>query len=565
MNAQPFKEGTIINSGKNIYTVKKILGAGAFGITYLAVCSIRIGNIPYDFQFAIKEHFTHHCFRAPDEITVLSAPSAKKEVESSRKDFLTEARRLQQLCTKSKYIVKVNETFEANGTAYYIMEYLDGGTINVSSKSQAVEYMLMLADAVQVLHDNRVLHMDIKPSNIVLKMDEDTGESYPVLIDFGITKHFDSKGKATTAPFAKGVSTGYAPIEQYDEVAKFAPTIDIYAMGATLFFLLTKKNPPHASKLCYDFKFISNELSSSLCEEFIPFITKAMAPNHQDRYQNMQEFVADLKGIRISNKEFQRERTTSANASTTFPNHCETITTERFRTKEAHIPTIPLYRHIHIFEGRLLRVNNPYIEGRLRSIIVAQDTTTNLYGIIDRNQNIIVPFDYLSIGEFSEIPTGRGSNFIFGSRVVAPYYKSSIGGTLRGELEILSGGNIVEGHAYYDNEDTHIDESKTYEIIKKQTFEIGGKKIVLIITKDTRGLFGITDDKGSILAPFIYNSIDMFSEYCMIPGPGVPQRFLGASYKIGKEIGFFKVNENGSLVDYKRFDYQTYKHLCSLT
>ena len=298
-NIQALDPGTIISSGTTTYTIKEILGSGAFGITYLATGQIKIGNIPLDVPFAIKEHFMQSCFRNKNGTTVLCTPGSKEDVELSRKDFLTEAKRLQQLCNKTKHIVKVNEAFEANGTAYYVMEYLSGGSLKASTKRQAVEYMIQIAEAVNILHDNKVLHLDIKPSNVILKVDEDTSETYPVLIDFGITKHFDDSGRPTTTPNSKGASPGYAPVEQYDDVITFSPTIDIYAMGATLFYMLTGENPPNASKLCYDNKILRESLSQARCGEFIPFITKAMAPNFQDRFGDVNAFKEALQMMQI--------------------------------------------------------------------------------------------------------------------------------------------------------------------------------------------------------------------------------------------------------------------------
>lgn len=298
-NVQVLKPGTVINSSNAVYVIKEVLGSGSFGITYLATGQIRIGRVSFDVPFAIKEHFMQSCFRDKNGTTVLYTPGSKDVVELSRKDFLTEAKRLQQLCNKTKHIVKVNEAFEANGTAYYVMEYLSGGPLKADTKRQAIDYMLQISEAVKVLHDNKVLHLDIKPSNVILKVDEDTSDTYPVLIDFGITKHFDDKGKPTTTPNSKGASPGYAPIEQYDEVTTFAPTIDIYAMGATLFYLLTGTNPPNASKLCYNNIILRDTLSQANCGEFIPFITTAMAPNHKERYGDVGTFQEALKRVTI--------------------------------------------------------------------------------------------------------------------------------------------------------------------------------------------------------------------------------------------------------------------------
>lgn len=455
-NIQTLTPETVIHSGKTKYIIKKVLGCGAFGVTYLATGIIKIGNINFDVDFAIKEHFMQSCFRDKDGTRVLYTPSSKDDVELSRKDFLTEARRLQQLCTKTKYIVNVNETFEANGTAYYVMEYLSGGTIKAYSKSQAIGYMLKLSEAVKVLHDHKVLHMDIKPSNVVLKEDDDTQELYPVLIDFGITKHFDSKGRPTTNPQAKGASNGYAPIEQYDEIKSFAPTIDIYALGATFYFLLTGKNPPSASKLCYDTSLLRVELENIGCEEFVSFITKSMSPNYRDRYRDISAFIEGIKSIAITDKELKRDFLSGdidSPTTTTIKefdnvidreNDHDNITSSVSNNNEE---MSALYERICTFDAPMVHINNPYIEGRLRSIILARNPSTRLLGIIDSQNNIIIPFEYTSIGKFSEIPVGRGINFSYGWRVVAPALKceSKEQSCLEG-LEIKSGGNIIETH-----------------------------------------------------------------------------------------------------------------------
>lgn len=575
-NIQTLTPETVIHSGKTKYIIKKVLGCGAFGVTYLATGIIKIGNINFDVDFAIKEHFTQSCFRDKDGTRVLYTPSSKNDVELSRKDFLTEAKRLQQLCSKTKYIVNVNETFEANGTAYYVMEYLSGGTIKAYSKSQAIGYMLKLSEAVKVLHDHKVLHMDIKPSNVVLKEDDDTQELYPVLIDFGITKHFDSKGRPTTNPQAKGASNGYAPIEQYDEIKTFAPTIDIYALGATFYFLLTGKNPPSASKLCYDTSLLRVELDNIGCEEFVSFINKSMSPNYRDRYRDIRAFIEGLKSIVITDHELNRDffsGETDSSTTTTIKgcdnvkdwnNELEDLQSSISNNYKA---TIALYEHICTFDTPMVHINNPYIEGRLRSIILARNPSTRLLGIIDSQNNIIIPFEYTSIGKFSEIPVGRGENFSYGWRLVAPALKfeSKEQSCFEG-LEITSGGNIIE--TFYDRDYQpifHYEGTATIQVIKQQSFNVNNKILRIDIGQSPCGQYGITDNRSNVLAPFIYDSIEPFSEYCMLPGPGIPPRFLGAKYTIGDIVGFFKITEKGILIDYRRFDFQTYKDLCILT
>lgn len=575
-NIQTLTPETVIHSGKTKYIIKKVLGCGAFGVTYLATGIIKIGNINFDVDFAIKEHFMQSCFRDKDGTRVLYTPSSKDDVELSRKDFLTEARRLQQLCTKTKYIVNVNETFEANGTAYYVMEFLSGGTIKAYSKSQAIGYMLKLSEAVKVLHDHKVLHMDIKPSNVVLKEDDDTHELYPVLIDFGITKHFDSKGRPTTNPQAKGASNGYAPIEQYDEIKTFAPTIDIYALGATFYFLLTGKNPPNASKLCYDTSLLRVELENIGCEEFVSFITKSMSPNFRDRYRDIRAFIEGLNSIVTTGQELNRDffsGETDSPTTTTIKDSdnvkdCNNVHADpQSSASNNHGATLVIYERICTFDNPMAHIKNPYIEGRLRSIILARNPSTRLFGIIDSQNNIIIPFEYSSIGKFSEIPVGRGENFLFGWRVVAPAIKceSKEQSCFEG-LEITSGGNIIE--TFYDRDYQpifHYEGTATIQVIKQQSFNVNNKILRINIGQSPSGQYGITDNRSNVLAPFIYDSIEPFSEYCMLPGPGIPPRFLGAKYTFGGKIGFFKITDNGILIDYVRYDLESYKYLCSFS
>lgn len=124
--------GFLLHSKERVYEIVKVLGSGSYGITYLATSKVAVGNISATMRFAIKEHFmSASCYRGDDGAMVLTVPTAKTDVVDSRADFLTEANRLKKLCLKSRNIVSVNETFEANGTAYYVMEYLSKSAYNL--------------------------------------------------------------------------------------------------------------------------------------------------------------------------------------------------------------------------------------------------------------------------------------------------------------------------------------------------------------------------------------------------------------------------------------------------
>lgn len=295
--------GTLLQSKSRKYYVVEVLGGGGFGITYKVYANEMIGNISQKIFFVIKEYFIKGCFRTENGISVSYASNLKNEFEQSRTDFVLEADRLNKLGKLSPNIVKVNEHFDANSTSYYVMEYLDGGDLRhyvfkngALSESEALSKIIPIARAVEHLHKDGMLHLDIKPDNIVLKEDATTGEVIPVLIDFGIAKHFDRHGKPTSRPIAKGASDGYAPMEQYAEITKFAPEIDIYALGATLFFCLTNTNPPKAFDIPSNDTLLA-KLPIDVSQRVKDAIVNAMQRSSYDRTKSVQSFLSSIKQV----------------------------------------------------------------------------------------------------------------------------------------------------------------------------------------------------------------------------------------------------------------------------
>lgn len=325
MQTSSLQPGAILNSPTQQYRIVEVLGVGSFGITYLATSKVKYGNVSFNVKFAIKEHFMDSCYRDKDGVRVHCTPTSRNSVEQSRNDFLNEAKRLQNLCNSSRNIVHVNEAFEANGTAYYVMEYLDGGSPGKMGEREALQYIQQIAAAVKILHEHKLLHLDIKPDNIVLKR-EDNGTIYPVLIDFGITKHFDEKGNPTSSPNAKGISLGYAPIEQNDVIREFAPTLDIYALGATLLYLLTGKNPPSSVKLIDSSqKELNSLIPANVSKSTRAAILKAMKPNKNERTQTVSSFLKDLHVLNDSKVRSDASGATSASVNDETYHHTKPI------------------------------------------------------------------------------------------------------------------------------------------------------------------------------------------------------------------------------------------------
>ena len=295
------KAGTVLNSPKRSYTICRVLGQGGFGITYLVESTFMMGQIPFKGRFAIKELFVDaYCYRQPNSPQVICNPSKEREVAQSKRAFISESQRLQRLGINHPNIVKVDEVFEANGTAYYVMEYLEGGALTDYvrqhgprlSFADMAQLMRPICEAVGMLHQNRVAHYDIKPQNIMIGQDG-TGQVRPVLIDFGLAKHYDGQGQATSTLAAAGFTPGYAPMEQYQGITSFAPTADVYALAATICFCLTGHAPAKAAEL--DLDQLSDELMNLGVEaSHVDILLKALELRPTKRPANAAVFAHAL-------------------------------------------------------------------------------------------------------------------------------------------------------------------------------------------------------------------------------------------------------------------------------
>lgn len=245
-NQNMLQVGTILHG---TYKIESYLSSGGFGNTYLAK------NIEFDETYAIKEFFVKGVCQRDGNSTTISVSNAENtnSFEQQREKFKKEARRLRSL--SNPHIVKVYDLFEENGTAYYVMDYVDGENLSVRLKrtnaplaeSEVRNYLNQILDGLEAIHNEGMFHLDIKPANIMVD------SHYVVkLIDFGASKQQSSAGGAT---MSTGISytNGYAPSEQmaqsYD---KFGPWTDFYALGATLFKLLTNQDPPSVNDLSED-------------------------------------------------------------------------------------------------------------------------------------------------------------------------------------------------------------------------------------------------------------------------------------------------------------------------
>lgn len=293
--------GTVIRGPERSYTIIKVLGQGGFGITYLVSGKVRVGNIVVDVRFAMKEHFISSlCSRDGATKSVQFSAPVADQVSRSMKAFIKESRRLQSLGIEHPNVVRINEVFEANNTAYYVMEYIEGASLQDYVKehgpmsADAAKALLQpLIEAVATLHSNNIAHYDIKPANIMLSEEAD-GSLRPVLIDFGLAKHYDDAGQATSSIAAAGYSPGYAPLEQYAGISSFSPRCDVYALAATLYFCVTGHAPKAAQQLRSDE--VRRDLESILGPQDTDLIVRSLSIMVENRPADAGELSTALYG-----------------------------------------------------------------------------------------------------------------------------------------------------------------------------------------------------------------------------------------------------------------------------
>ncbi len=297
MNNNILAPRTILQGRSYRYRIEKVLGQGTFGITYLATTRVKaaggLGELETTMKVAIKEFFMKDINGR--EGSSVSGGSKDGLFEHYKKKFAIEARNLSH--ARHPHIVNVLESFEANNTCYYAMEYCGGGSVENLIKMRggikeedSKKYLQQIGDALTFMHNNRMLHLDLKPSNIMLRANGDVA-----LIDFGLAKQYTPDGRPESSTTIGGGTPGYAPLEQihYRAGKDFPVTMDVYALGGTIYKMLTGERPVEASILLND-GFPEEALRSrGISEKVISCLAKAMAPTKKLRYQTVEEFVSD--------------------------------------------------------------------------------------------------------------------------------------------------------------------------------------------------------------------------------------------------------------------------------
>lgn len=302
MTSTQLQPGTVIHGTHNDYRIERVLGQGSFGITYVANVRLkgRLGAIESAAMVAIKEFFLRDV-SSRNGLRVFSV-SDSTLCSDYRRDFLREAQNLSRL--DNDHIVKVLETIEENDTVYYVMEYLSGGNLDQHILShgklscrEALDIAIQIGEALKCMHAQHMLHLDLKPLNVMRGED-----GHIVLIDFGLSKCFGADGQPESSTRIGQGTTGYAPIEQHSfkKADGFMPTLDIYALGATLFKMLTGSVPPEASVVLNEGLPVDELSSAGVPPAIIALVERAMQPLRRMRHQTVGEFVDEAQRLLAS-------------------------------------------------------------------------------------------------------------------------------------------------------------------------------------------------------------------------------------------------------------------------
>ena len=272
--------GTVLQGRSYAYRIESVLNQSSFGIIYKASTELsgKPDGQPIRITVAVKEFFMRDFNGRTGNAVTVSADNGL--YEACKSEFMREARNLSKL--RYPGIVYMLEAFEANNTSYYAMEYIAGQDLDhhirrrgAFSEFEALPLITQAGRALSFMHQHRMLHLDVKPSHMILRPDGKL-----LLTGFGLSKQHTADGQPEPDSTIGGGTPGYAPLEQlqYNGTGDFPATIDVYALGATLYTMLTGSTPPQAADIlnngfpCHVLraKGVSNHVIASIAQAMAP-------------------------------------------------------------------------------------------------------------------------------------------------------------------------------------------------------------------------------------------------------------------------------------------------------
>ena len=517
---------TLLQNGK--YKIIQKIGQGGFGIAYKAY------QQGLQREVCIKEFFFYDlCERARNSsnITIIStSPEKIQLVATFKRKFLKEANRLKQF--QHPNIVSVLDSFEENNTAYFVMEYLEGGSLEdlldregKMSEQNAIETILPIISAMVIVHKADLLHLDIKPANIMLRIDQT-----PVLIDFGISKYMEiAAGYTTTAPV--GISKGYAPLEQYGgNVKDFTKATDIYSICATIYRMVTGVIPPEPLQFIGGKLKSPLEYNSQLSVEFNNAIIKGMSITAISRQQDL----TDLIRLFIAKQKIKTEVITTIEQNQNKFKLKNYISVWNFKDGLAKVQNINgCYGFINKLGKEIVPTNSDYLgvngiecydylddfsEGLCMFRNRQHYSYTDICGFIDKTGKVILS-NYEDAKSFVDGIAAVKSKGKWGfidkkGKQLIPFkyddIDNSFGGPFKEGLALVK---LNDKWGYIDNKGNEVTDNKGNEVtLCKYEYQYGSCYSEGLFKVKLNGKYGFIDSTGREVIQCKYTEISTFNE-----------------------------------------------------
>lgn len=318
------KPGILLNKK---YVVGRVIGEGGFGITYIG------RDTTLDIKVAIKEYYPNgHVNRNQEHSSNLTITTEKHKefFEKGKERFLTEARNIAKF-NQEKGIVDVHDYFEENGTAYIIMEYLDGVTLSEYVKqngninaNELFTLMVPVMRSLKKMHEKGIIHRDISPDNIMYLKDGTLK-----LMDFGSARYFNNQDSMLSVV----LKMGYAPEEQYRKNGVQGPWTDVYGMCATMYRCITGKVPEDALDRIYtDNLKAPSHIGIQITKPLEVTLMDGLAVYKEDRCQSMDDLIRNTEKALEKNQVSQQSDSVSNDDI-----YMTQVADEKYRTQRADV------------------------------------------------------------------------------------------------------------------------------------------------------------------------------------------------------------------------------------
>ena len=493
----------ILSVGKKLrggtITIIGHISSGGFGNTYIV-------RNNFDEVLAMKEFFMKDINQRERDIVTVSVTANRKTYDSQREKFAKEAKRLRKL--NNEHVVRVHDLFDENNTSYYVMDYIDGESLanrlkrtnKALPQNDVIDILQQLLDALSYIHSQGIWHLDIKPANIMVDKSGNV-----VLVDFGASKQMDSKGSYTATSTMLCYSPHFAPLEQIEQnLAKIGPWTDFYSLGATLYNLLTNTMPPSSSDISAEGKdaFAFNDYVTTDVQQFIIML---MRPSWKERPQDF-DGVCELIDFIVEKNNLGDSGEGSGKADISRPRN-ESIEKESFSQSSSIHNNVSDEKTS--YKGNVKRIDKYSASGKtLLKECVYGDFYNNLaiawrngyWGIINREGEIVLPFDYSWIESFengmAEITKYGKKGFVneMGQVVVHPIFEETRGFFARNVAPVK-----LDGEWRAINRKGEMILSESYDDVSSY-YNDG------LIGFEKNGKLGFLDENGNLVIPCRYDS-----------------------------------------------------------